>query len=66
MTFSTTNVYPLSLLASNSQNVAIVVFCLEHIVLVIIEVHCAKTFYTTWVRRVPDQKQLLGQKLMGV
>jgi len=32
----------------------------------LIAAHCAKNFYTTWVRRVAYQKQISWPKLMGV
>ena len=68
MALSTTHFDPLSPLSPKFPNVAlqIVVFSSKHTVPVIIDAHCAKIFYTTWVRGVAYQKQLLGQKLMGV
>jgi len=59
---------PLSPLAPKSPNftLQILVFCSKHTVLVIIDAHCAKFFYATWVQGVVYQKQLSGPKLMGV
>ena len=68
MALSTTYFDPLSPLSSKSPNFAlqIVVLSSKHTVPVIIDAHCANVFYTTWVRGVAYQKQLLGPKLMGV
>jgi len=69
MALLTTYFDPFSLLSPKSPNFAvkIVVFCSKRTDPVIIDAHCAKTFfYTTWVLRVAYQKQLLWPKLMGV
>jgi len=60
--------YPLSPLSHKSPNFAlqIVFFARNLTVLVIIDAHCAKYFYTIWVRGVAYQKQLSGPKLVGV
>jgi len=40
-------------------------FSSKHTFTVIIAAHCAKFFYTTWVRGVAYQKQLSEPKLIG-
>ena len=68
MALSTTYFDLLSSLSPKSPNFAlqIVVLSSKHTVSVIVDAHCAKFFYTTWVRGVAYQKQLSGPKLMGV
>jgi len=68
MALSTTYFDPLSLLSPKSPNFAMqmLVFSSKHTVPVIRDAHCAKFFYTTWVRGVAYHKQLSGPKLMGV
>jgi len=65
MTFSTTNVDPLTPLAPNFQ-ILLHNYCffrLKHTVAVVTHAYVLQNFYTTWVRGVACQKQCLGPKL---